>query len=436
MNSLNENEDRLIEVNSNIIRHLITFKEHPEMTHLCLPVMFKTRNLDRERFEAAINRIIERHESLRSVFREIDGKWYQVIKKHMHITVDKLETTDVSKLIKPFDLFNGPCIRASVSEDMLFIDVHHLFMDGISYGNLFQEINHFYCGRPDPRKPVLSVEELRVPRDEIEENNRYWYKILSPEKKMVTDVPVDYENDEPIGPNSTLFYPVKLSLMDEMKQYGIRKELTPNEIATTAYILLVAQRCKDTDISFFTDMSCRSMKNIKAIGLFTNPATMRFTFDRSNTIIEFFENVKRGIKEALHHQCTEVSNIGVDRDKLTAIGFVYQRAMISEIRINDEPCIPMPIPLDEVFCHIVFSFFASKTVPWIQIEYRKDLYEYETICKFVDDYIFVLDSLVKEKFSSVKEVFAALDTKTGYADEKRGRVTEKATPLSELLSGW
>jgi NRPS condensation-like uncharacterized protein len=136
--------------------------------------------LDRAALLAALDRVVARHEILRTRFISIDGKPEQVIEAP-DIGFDLSEhdlrasATDVvareacalrmieAALDAPFDLATGPLIRGLLLRtdddiNLLFINQHHIISDGWSIGVFVREItalyNAFSAGLSDPLPPL------------------------------------------------------------------------------------------------------------------------------------------------------------------------------------------------------------------------------------------------------------------------------------------
>ena len=61
--------------------YILSAKEEPDSTSWNLPVIFTYNKLDVKKLEYAINKIVERHENLRSFFDIEDGVLYQIVEK-------------------------------------------------------------------------------------------------------------------------------------------------------------------------------------------------------------------------------------------------------------------------------------------------------------------------------------------------------------------
>src|SRR5437773_10611352 len=112
-------------------------------------VQHLTGPLDVEALHASINEIVRRHESLRTTFKAVDGKPYQVIAPSLSVPLpvidmrsmppEEREAEAMRRVLeesrKPFDLTTGPLIRTILfrmdeQRHMLLLIIHHIVFDG------------------------------------------------------------------------------------------------------------------------------------------------------------------------------------------------------------------------------------------------------------------------------------------------------------------
>jgi amino acid adenylation domain-containing protein len=171
----------------------------------------------------AFTTLIERHESLRTIFKESDisGDVYQVI-KHVDEVNFELSVLDVrenrsskrtreqvqSFLTSPFDLSNGPLLRASIlhTDDekwILAIVIHHIISDGWSMDVFFKELStlyntYLYGGNnllpplPIQYKDFAYWQQQRLKSGHLEKHKDYWLNQLAgniPILDLLTDQP-------------------------------------------------------------------------------------------------------------------------------------------------------------------------------------------------------------------------------------------------------
>src|SRR5215510_5635543 len=113
--------------------------------------------------EQALNEIVQRHEVLRTTFQMVDAQPMQVISPRAALVLPLVDLTylpefardteahrlAVENLRQPFDLVNGPLIRAAllrlnVEDHVLMLAMHHIISDGWSISVLVNELAALY----------------------------------------------------------------------------------------------------------------------------------------------------------------------------------------------------------------------------------------------------------------------------------------------------
>ena len=133
--------------------------------------------LDRAAFQQTFDTLLERHEVLRTVFRNVDGQPVQVITDTKHFALPLVDLSAqaaeereraVNELARqeartPCDLSTGPVFRGRLlkledDEHILLFTLHHIATDGWSAGILIREIGALYAayleGRANPLAPL------------------------------------------------------------------------------------------------------------------------------------------------------------------------------------------------------------------------------------------------------------------------------------------
>ncbi len=177
-----------------------------------------TGPLDVDVLARAFNRVIERHEVLRTTFTAIDGVPHQVVAPELHGEIpfvdvrgepdpERAGQREITRWIrKRFDLEKGPLIRLPVirvsDDDYCLVGVlHHTVTDWWSYHTLFKELFVLYRafseGRRDPL-PELPIQfaDYAVWRDawlrspEHARQEAYWLRQLAG-APTVLELPAD-----------------------------------------------------------------------------------------------------------------------------------------------------------------------------------------------------------------------------------------------------
>ncbi|MFJ9852283.1 non-ribosomal peptide synthase/polyketide synthase [Streptomyces sp. NPDC101150] len=168
-----------------------------------------TGTLDAAALDEALSDVVARHESLRTVFPEVDGVPCQRVldpaaaRPRVRLTgVSEVELperlTDFAR--RPFDLASDPPLRAELfevapREHVLLLVMHHIAGDGWSTGPLARDLAEAYAARCEgraPSRPVLPVQyadytlwqrdllgDAADPESRFAEQLDYWKRQLS-----------------------------------------------------------------------------------------------------------------------------------------------------------------------------------------------------------------------------------------------------------------
>ncbi|MEV0135170.1 amino acid adenylation domain-containing protein [Dactylosporangium sp. NPDC050688] len=136
-------------------------------------------DLDADALQRALQRLADRHEALRTVFRQRDGKPFQLVLDRMPIPLERVDCRAEADpagtarrlasglVVEDFDLTEGPLVRCTLyrtgaREHLLALVQHHIVSDNWSLGILLDDLGRLYareCGIPVELAPL----ELHYP---------------------------------------------------------------------------------------------------------------------------------------------------------------------------------------------------------------------------------------------------------------------------------
>jgi hypothetical protein len=122
-----------------------------------IPTMFSLGNVDAEKLKDAVQTVIDNHPSLSVSFKKCeDGEILQYYQEGIldDVTIEEMDENAlkdiIPTLVDTFDIFGGPLARFKIFKTeqsiYLFIDIHHLIIDGTSSNILLNEITAIYNG--------------------------------------------------------------------------------------------------------------------------------------------------------------------------------------------------------------------------------------------------------------------------------------------------
>ena len=379
-----------------------------------IPYIFKTENLDPDRFEKAVNELIERHESLRTHFENRNGQIVQVIDEMAKTAVTKLENNDFTDFIKPFDLSKSPLVRAGYYGDTVIIDMHHIISDGGSMPVFFRELNELYMGRKIESEAV-QYGEFACETQKNEEGEKYWLSVYDDEPPVL-EINTDFKRGQKQSFNGSAVYDtLDIELHKKILAFCKEQNITPYVFYMAAFNILLSKFSGNEDIVVGMPISGRDAEKLDTIGMFVNTIALRNKPVGTKTVTDFLQEVKENSIAAINHQdypygeLVKKLNISTtDRNPLFDVMLAYQSEQMTDIVFGDKKAELLPIPATTAKYDFTFNVMPRENDVVIMAEYCTDLYKEETINRFVDGYKLILNQLLDGE-TILKDITAVSD---------------------------
>lgn len=305
------------------------WKLRPHSTAYNLPIMYKINgDLKLSLLRKSLNYLINRHDTLRTYFLEVDDTPYQIISNQFDYQLDfidcsSLDNKFVDKIIYEkfnihFDLKKLPLVKTSVIKldhtlHFLILNFHHIIIDGSSLELLFQELSEIYNSLFQRKK--ISLSEIKLTINDVLQSEENYFNSLQYQhdikiwKNRLADslfyTSISYSNIQKDYSASTLY--VKLS---REVTAGIKKLAEINN--STVFIILIS--CFKIFLYRYTgqeDITINYSVNIKKniptlsdcnyLGYFVNLVCLRTKFNPDFTIENMINHItKERIKTRDH----------------------------------------------------------------------------------------------------------------------------------------
>jgi amino acid adenylation domain-containing protein len=289
--------------------------------------------LDVDALERSLGEIVRRHESLRTVFRELDGGAVQVIAPFAGFVLpvedlSGLREADREAAVRErageearraFDLSAGPLFRAALlrvadEEHVLLLCIHHIVTDGWSSGILFRELGALYAafarGEGDPLPPlpvqyadyaVWQREQLRS--EVLDRQVGYWKERLAGAPALL-ELPADRPRP-PVQSHRGAREPFGLprTLLDRLQALGRGEGATLYMVMLGAFQLLLSKYSGSEDVVVGSPIAGRTRREVEElIGFFANTLVLRTDLSGDPTFRELLGRVREGTLGAYEHQ--------------------------------------------------------------------------------------------------------------------------------------
>ena len=373
----------------------------PDSAHYNVVSAFTVDELDTQKLEYAVNKLIERHESLRTHFENIDGQIVQVIDDCAEIKVQALDSEDVSVFNTPFDLTQSPLIKVGYYKKTVMIVLHHIIADGESMSVFFSELNELYLGRDLPK--TIQYGEFAVTDTYSEDNEQYWLNVFSDDLSPL-DLPTDYSRPDKQTFNGSQIYSliddeVRNSIAEKCKQLNV----TPYVFYLACYDILLSKFSGNSDICVGIPVSGRTTKFLNTIGMFVNTIALRSNIDGNLTVNSLMQSLKDDSISAINNQNYPfnelVNKLGIsnpNRNPIFDVMFAYQSDSMTHITFDDKKATALPVTLAGVKCDMTFNIFQRTEDVVLMVEYSTDLFKEKTVNRFIQAYKDILSQCLNE----------------------------------------
>ncbi len=298
-----------------------------------IPFAFRMRGtLDAKSLEGAARTVIERHQSLRTVFTLADGEPRTdfVAPLEPLITIRDLTSLDEaarldtaldladSEVRRPYDLQAGPLFRIRLyrlngDDHLAVIVLHHIVADVWSMRLFMGELLDAYqalCAGEQPRFDPLPVQygdfavwqrdQLRGQR--LERLREYWQDKLegAPRLELAADRP---RPDKPSfdGSIDSITFPEEVTAA--VRDFCRRENITLFTALLAAFQVLAMRSSGQTDVVLGTTNANRNRPELeRLIGFFAAPLVVRTELSGNPTFHEAIERTRYTLLEAYGHQ--------------------------------------------------------------------------------------------------------------------------------------
>nr|UXB94800.1 non ribosomal peptide synthetase [Pseudomonas syringae] len=289
-----------------------------------------TGQLNTDALKSALERIVARHDSLRSRFIQHEGEarvqaasssvapdlLWQDLRGHDEYALQRVVREEAAQ---PFNLLEDLPIRGRLvcladDRHVLLLTLHHIVADGWSLGVFTRELTALYQafnqGLDDPLPPLaLQYADYAIWQREWLDSERlshqsdYWHQALSGAPVLLT-LPTD--RARPVRQDySGASVPVRLDprLADDLKTFCQQHAVTPFMLFMGAWSVLLARLSGQAEVVIGMPVANRRRSEVEAlIGLFVNTLAVRIDTSGEPDVSTLLAHVKSQVIAAQEHQ--------------------------------------------------------------------------------------------------------------------------------------
>ncbi|RYZ01004.1 MAG: hypothetical protein EOO73_36760, partial [Myxococcales bacterium] len=425
---------------------------------------FEGPSFSADALRSALSELIARHEALRTCFRVLPGasEAVQVIAEPwlVELPVQEVRADEVTAIINEvsrqiFDLEQGPLLRAKVlrvAQDvhLLVTNIHHIVMDGWSYGVMLSELRESYMaaaeGRGAPALPAPPVQYADYAvwqrARNLERQLQYWSGRLENYEDGL-ELPYDY----PRAANrawraATLTYTYPPALARKLAELSQSEHATLFMSLLAGLAVVLNRYTGRRDLCIGTTVAGREQVELESlIGFFINILPLRLDLGGSPTLRELVQRVRSVTLEGFEHQALPFEHLLTalrkprDSSQIPLVPVVFRHQNFPMVKLgswgNGLELSGFELAGERTTASEQdWQFFGDGSSLELVVEYAADLFSEQTIARMVQHHQLVLEALV----SSPERALSTVELLTSEEQALYARVNRTAQPPSDTRS--
>ncbi|MBQ0933546.1 amino acid adenylation domain-containing protein [Ideonella sp. 4Y16] len=396
--------------------------------------------LDIAALEDAFNDVLARHEALRTVFVEEDGRLLQVIRPASRQAL-KIEACTESALAPriraeagaAFDLTRDTLIRARVlriAEDdhVLCLTLHHIAADGWSQEIVLKELCLGYEARKHGRPAELSDLAIQyadfamwqrawLQREELSRHMDYWKRYLKDAPRLIElplDRPRPATRTQAVG---VVDLKVGQSLANDIHALARSLNSTPFMVLAAAFSLVLSRHAGQDDVCVGYPVANRGRAQVEGVvGLFVNTLVLRTTIDLSATVSDLIAQTRESILGADAHQDLPFEKLvdelkprrALDHTPLFQVMITFQAPSADSTRggihLVGISAHNLPVESTGAKFDLTLEIVAGKNGLSCALEYDAHLFDRRTVERMAGHWIQALEGMTRAPDSRLKDI--------------------------------
>jgi len=392
-------------------------------------------DLDPMALEQSANRIMARHEVLRTRFSFGRGLPTPEVLTNLTISVPIVDLQHLNEpeqeaearrlaekeVVKPFDLSQAPLLRLkryvlNNQQHFLLVVVHHTIADGWSLGVFLHELNIFYqtitTGKIVPL-PELSIQYADFAEWQTNETHikaletpmNYWKKQLSGELPVL-ELPTDQQRGaRQTFSGGTHRFKLSVDVTGALEKLGREEDATPFMTLLTVFTILLLRYSGQEEVLVGTPVANRNRPELEnLIGVFINTLVLRTSLSGDPGFRELLRRVRNVSLEAIANQDLPFEKLVEELKPRRELSRTPLFQVVFNLQNSPMPKMEIPgldirhLEIDRGVSQFDLTLMMSMSEGEIHgaVEYNSDLFKPATIARMFRSFQLLLEQAITQ----------------------------------------
>jgi amino acid adenylation domain-containing protein/non-ribosomal peptide synthase protein (TIGR01720 family) len=400
--------------------------------------------INRPQLEKALTAVVERHESLRTIFVDVNGEAKQQIlsiedagytPEFIDLSQDEQTDESIQQQIEdyqavPLDLEKGPLfqtriIRLTPTSHLLVIKVHHIIFDDWSLEVIGKEILALYeafCkGAPNPLPPLkfhykdfASWMNRQLEKGKVKKMKDYWLNQFKDEIPIL-DLPTEFPRpNQKSYKGGSVVHVMQPEQVARLRAVSLAQGSSIFMTMMAALKALLYRYTSQNDVVIGVPVAGREFYDLEdQVGFYANTLPIRTKFETSNSFEGLLQEVKQNILSAYEFQLYPFDMLvgelnpktDLSRSPLFDILAVYKKGDFREQ--EQEPVLQIQDYSHEITgakFDLSFAFFEAGDYMGITIVYNQDLYSEKSAQRLSDHFANLLNHALEQPQAAIQDL--------------------------------
>ena len=367
------------------------------------------KSLDIERLRQAVETAVWAHPTLFTrIERDDDGEPLQTIdldREQWSLQVEHIDDIEAVKpqLTVPFDIVGDRLFHIRLMQDAehiyLFLDYHHIIVDGTSMQIMLQDIDKAYRGEAiQPEQLTMAqvaIDECEGRKSPAFDQAKQWYAENFNCSDTFTQIIPDRDDPVHSEDNQLRVLGTDMARVEDFcKQSGVFK----STLFTTAFAFVLAKYNNEGESLFTTVYNGRNDKRFgRSVGMTvkTLPVYAKFTPDMP--VVDYLMQAQQQMSGCREHQIYSYSDVVTDLNLQTNAMFAWHGQLFDNETMGGMPMQTVRLGNSTLEASLYLKVFVFEGKCHVKAEYNSNEYSHELIAQLLESYEAAIEGMLTRK---------------------------------------